>query len=319
MSAAEDRTLYYGKDDVYIYRTFVPPLYASSQIPESPFVRRSNVVFGVNVRVCVGGEAFLPSFTEGDNSMVVATDSMKNFLQRHMATYQGITIDGFLSFVGERLLTTYPQMSWVELYATQVPFDPVDVPSPNGFTESGLVFRRSRNECATASVKMVRGERGEPVVVDHWSGITDLQLIKVVGNSFVGFVRDEYTTLPEDPNRPLFVFLNMRWRYNNPADALLPDPTAYVPAEQIRDIACTVFHETATVSIQNLIYRIGCAVLRRFPHLAEIRFESQNRTWDTVVESIPESPGKVYTEPRPPYGFQGLSITREDVVSAPSA
>ena len=36
--------------------------------------------------------------------------------------------------------------------------------------------------------------------------------MKLTGSSFEGFVRDEYTTLPESRDRPLFVHLDVHWR-----------------------------------------------------------------------------------------------------------
>ncbi|WP_338131253.1 hypothetical protein [Cohnella rhizosphaerae] len=33
------------------------------------------------------------------------------------------------------------------------------------------------------------------------------------GSSFYGFIRDEYTTLPEAKDRPLFIFLDILWTY----------------------------------------------------------------------------------------------------------
>lgn len=39
-------------------------------------------------------------------------------------------------------------------------------------------------------------------------------------------------------------------------------------------------------------------MLERFLQLKEVNFQSQNHTWDSVVEEIPNSEGKVYTEPR---------------------
>ena len=175
---------------------------------------------------------------------------------------------------------------------------------------SNVVFKQSRNERSRASVEMVRTESGIKMN-EQSSSILDLQLIKVKGNSFVGFVCDEYTTLPEDSNRPLFIYLNLHWVYQEQDDALGTTPVNYVPAEQIIDIATSVFHSMETPSIQNLIYEIGRTILNRFPQLLQVTFESQNHTWDTVVETIEGSEGKVYTEPRPPYGFQVFTVTHE--------
>jgi urate oxidase / 2-oxo-4-hydroxy-4-carboxy-5-ureidoimidazoline decarboxylase len=307
-----DRAMYYGKGDVFAYRTYVKPLVGVRRIPESNFSGRTNIVFGINAKVSVGGKDFLSSFTEGDNSVVVATDSMKNFIQRHLASYQGCTIEGFLSYVAKSFLEKYSQMETVKIVGEELPFEAATALSPDGTKQSDLVFKRSLNETAQSMVEMVRAENGT-MITNHSSSVKKLQLIKVRGNSFVGFVRDEFTTLPEDNNRPLFVYLNISWKYENVKDSYGENPALYVASEQVRDIATSVFHETETPSIQNLIYLIGCRILERFPQLAEITFESQNHTWETVVDYIPDTISKVYTEPRPPYGFQVFSVLREDL------
>ncbi len=308
----KERTVSYGKGAVFAYRTFLSPLTGIKEIPESDFSGRSNTVFGVNVKIEVGGQQLLPSFTEGDNSLVVATDSMKNFVQRHLGSYEGSTIEGFIQYIAEEFLKKYDHIDTIKLIGEEVPFEAATTVSAGETKESDLVFKHSRNEKAVATIEMVRD--GEIVEIVHQSsGVLDLQLIKVRGNSFVGFIRDEYTTLPEDSNRPLFIYLNIGWEYEVNEDSTGSAPHSYVCAEQVRDIATTVFHELETPSIQYLIYLIGCRVLERFPQLREVSFQSQNHTWDPVVEKIPNSEGKVYTEPRPPYGFQHFSVTKEDV------
>jgi urate oxidase/2-oxo-4-hydroxy-4-carboxy-5-ureidoimidazoline decarboxylase len=304
------RTMYYGKGDVFVYRTYAKPLYAVENIPESRFTGISNVIMALNVTFEVRGEQFLSSFVEGDNTQIVATDSMKNFILRHAALYEGATVEGFLEFISSRFLEIYSQAESIRMIAERLPFDPVTIAANGSFTESGLVFQRSHNDHSFSFLEIERVD-GQLSVISQFSGISDLQLIKVSGSSFSGFIRDEYTTLPETADRPLFIYLNMSWIYDQASDAFTAE--RYVFAEQIRDMAALLFHENHTPSIQHLIYLIGRKVLARFPQLAEIRFESNNRTWETIVETIPGSQGKVFSEPRPPYGFQGFSMTREDL------
>lgn len=310
-SSKKRRTMSYGKGDVFAYRTFSIPFTDITPIPESPYEGTNNTIFGLNVSVNITGEAFLPSFTEGDNSMVVATDSMKNFIQRHLGSYEGATVEGFLAYVGEAFLEKYDHVETAEVYADHLPFEKVNV--DNTGYKSGVVFKKSHNENPAAMVKVGRTSFGAPEIIEQESYVKDVQLVKVVDNSFVGFIRDEYTTLPEDSNRPLFIYLNIGWTYETPQTAFGQNGEGYVAAEQVKDIAAAVFHETQTASIQQLIYYIGRRVLERFPQLQEVSFESQNHTWDTVVEDIPGSDGKVYTEPRRPYGFQRFAVHREDL------
>ncbi|WP_040949065.1 factor-independent urate hydroxylase [Gorillibacterium massiliense] len=310
----KERTLFYGKGDVFVYRTYAGKLAGLPTIPESAFTGRDNVIFALNVHFSVYGDAFFASFAEGDNRLVVATDSMKNFILRHAALYDGCTMEGYLAFVSRRFLETYTQADSVCISANRLEFEPTWVPGENGSgpTESGLVYRHSRNEHASAAITACRTETGIELA-ECSSGINNLHLIKVKGSSFYGFVRDEYTTLPEAKDRPLYIYLDIGWTYSDLADSLKGEPGKYVPPEQVRDIAHCVFHEFNTPSIQNLIFEVGKRILIRFPQLAEVRFESNNRTWETIVDDIPASEGKVFTEPRPPYGFQGFSMTRSDV------
>jgi urate oxidase/2-oxo-4-hydroxy-4-carboxy-5-ureidoimidazoline decarboxylase len=311
---SNERTLYYGKGDVLVYRTYAKRLAGIKPIPESSFTGHDNVIFALNVKFSVYGEQFLASFTEGDNTKIVATDSMKNFILRHTALFKGETIEGFLAFISQQFLEKYTHVASISITGDRLPFDPVIVPGHDEWTNSGLVYRRSHNDHTSASMEISRTEDGaDSFISSHLCGLTDLQLIKVSGSSFYGFIRDEYTTLPESYDRPLYIFLNIYWIYSDIADATSIEIDSYVPAEQVRDIAQTVFHEFKTPSIQYLIYQIGLRMLSRFPQLAEVRFESNNRTWETVIETIEDSEGKVFTEARPPYGFQGFSMTRDDL------
>ncbi|MCM3693755.1 factor-independent urate hydroxylase [Neobacillus niacini] len=312
------RTMSYGKADVWVYRTYAKPLTGVRAIPESTFSGRKNILFGMNVKVAVEGEAFFSSFKDGDNTLVVATDSMKNFILKHAGDYQGATQEGFLEFVAHRFLETYSHMTGVSISGEQISFEELPVPTNGTFEPSPLVFRYSLNEQAGASVEVKRN-KNETTTTNQVSSLKGLKLIKVKGSSFFGYVKDEYTTLPESFDRPLFIFLNIDWRYNDLEDARGNTADGYVAAEQVRDIAYTVFHEENSPSIQNLIYRIGTRILERFPQLTEVRFESNNRTWETILDEIPASQeGKVFTEPRPPYGFQCFSMNRDDLKEDPS-
>ncbi len=320
MKLTTGRTLYYGKGDVLTYRTYASPLHVQP-IPESAYDGDRNVIFAHNVTLAVSGESLLPSFAEGDNGAVVATDSMKNFILRETAGYEGSTTEGLLAYLGEKLLDRYSHLTGAVIEAVRLPFDPLPVSAGNGgLLPSELVYRKSRNERASSRLEFLRNpETKRAVCVSQRSGVSDLQLIKVSGSSFYGFIRDEYTTLPESFDRPLFIYLDIHWRYRDPLDAFDAGRSNYVAAEQAEDIAHHVFHERVSPSIQSLIYQIGLRLLKRFPQLEEVSFESNNRTWETVVEPAATGSSGVYTEPRPPYGFQGFSMTRADLEAAEQA
>jgi len=311
----EERVMSYGKEKVKVYRTYGTPLDGIEPIPESSFTGRPNTLFGMDLRVQVEGDAFLPSFSEGDNSMVVATDSMKNFVHHHMGEYDGATLEGFLEFVGAELIERYDQMETVEVSATEIPFEERQVPGEDGFETSELVFGVSDGEAAYGKLVLESGADGAELD-DQLSGVTDIELVKVKDNSFTGFVQDEYTTLPERENRTLYVAMDIFWTYAEPVDALGADPAQYVPPEQVRDIAQAVFDELDVNSIQDLIYQIGLRVLERFSQLESVSFEANNRTWIGVRDDL-DGDAKVLREPDIPTGFQQFSMDRNDLEDEP--
>jgi len=77
---------------VPFHRVSAAPLTGLTPIPESTFTGRSNIVFGCEVDV----EDFMPAYTVGDNSLVVATDSMKIIIRQAMI-FSGATHEGSLA------------------------------------------------------------------------------------------------------------------------------------------------------------------------------------------------------------------------------
>src|SRR5947209_7942498 len=108
-------TIRYGKGQVTFYRTYAQPLTGLRHVPESSFAGHQNILFALDVDVEVLDDNFLPAYIEGDNSNVVATDTMKNFVMATALAYEGATLEGFLHFLGLRFLATYTQMTTLRL------------------------------------------------------------------------------------------------------------------------------------------------------------------------------------------------------------
>lgn len=301
--------MHYGKKDVFVYRTYAKPLIVDA-IPESDFTKRENTLFGIDVQVALHGD-FLKNYTEGDNSNLIATDSMRNFVEQHAAKLEFSTIDGFLTEVANRFLQKYPQIHKVEMAGQQVNFGEVSITKYGATEGSGIIFRPLKTERARANVTVERSGSGTKIV-QFTSGLQDIHMMKITGNSFYGFVQDEYTQLPEKKDRNLFIYVDMDWTYNNPEDGAVLVPAHYVAAEQVRDIAAGVFYDLKNNSIQHLVYHIGLKVLERFPQLKDVSFYTNNRTWKEVAEAE-QGNGTVYTEPTLPYGFQAFTVVRDDL------
>lgn len=270
---------YYGKGDVIVYR-----LNRDGQTPpgQSP-------VFGASVTMLIYGAAFWKTYTTGDNTGLIATDSMKNFIQRETMNYDGDNLADYCAFLATTFLEKYPQAEGAQLSAVEIPY---------GAVNSNVAYAPSGPERATARV-----EFSQDALVEVTSGLRGFRLLRLGGSAFRGFVRDEYTTLPDITNRPLHMWLDLEWTYTDPMEAFATNVTPTV-----RTIVHEVFHSFASGSIQQVIHQIGTRVLKDLPTIAEIHLEANNRTWDTIAERGDEL--GVYTDARPPYGCLGLRLRR---------
>lgn len=302
----------YGKRQVPFYRVHGTPLLGITPIPESRFTGRSNILIAAEVDIEVLGKDFLPAYTTGDNANVVATDSMKNIILGQALDYQGATLEGYLASVGSHLIATYEQIADVQLGIRELPFPAALVPDGDGaFNDSSVLFDGSgRQDAAVARMRMQRLD-GQPRVTSHECGRVGLKLFKVTGSAFTSFVRDEYTTLPERRDRPLFIYLDVFWTYSDVEQLLGETAADYVAAEQVRDLCAAVFHEFVSESIQHLVHEFGNRMLERFSQLAEVRFVAQNRTRDPFLISETDPSVKLYSDPFPAYGEITLRLRRD--------
>ena len=173
-----------------------------------------------------------------------------------------------------------------------------------------MLFSRSHNSYEVGVLEMERGDAG-PLVTAHRCGCVGLQLIRITGSAFARFARDEYTTLPERTDRPLFIYLDVYWRYTDPAHAISADLYTLHPHRADRDFVGAVFHGFVSMSIQHLVHEMGTRLLERFPQMGEVSFEAQKPSVGHArFESQADPKIKVYTDPRPPYGMIKLTLGR---------
>jgi urate oxidase / 2-oxo-4-hydroxy-4-carboxy-5-ureidoimidazoline decarboxylase len=276
---------YYGKDDVIVYR-----LNRDGQTPSG-----NSPVFGSNVLMLIYGEAFWPTYETGDNTGLIATDSMKNFIQRETMNFPGCDLESYSRFLATRFLDTYPQVEGIQVTATEIPY---------GAIASGVAaFSPGGPERANARIELRRAA-GSVESVEIRSGIAGFRLLRLGGSAFHGFVRDQYTTLPDIRNRPLHMGLALDWLYTEPGAAFSDGAIT----AQVRAMVHQTFRAFESGSIQQIIYQLGTKMLAEIPTVAEVNLEASNRTWDAVAEDG-ETLG-VYTDARPPVGCLGLTLRR---------
>jgi urate oxidase / 2-oxo-4-hydroxy-4-carboxy-5-ureidoimidazoline decarboxylase len=268
----------YGKHNVSFYRT-----------------HPDRGLLAGRVSIDVFGDNFLPAYTEGDNREVVATDTMKNFVYAMALEYQGASHEGFAAFLGRRFLTTYPPMQSLRLFVEEIPFA---IHSPK-------LLSPLRDDYGTVELQVERDR-----LQTLRCGRRNLRLVKLTGSAFKDFARDAYTTLPERSDRPLFIYLDVHWRYRRIEDGVSDGP-ARIASEAVRDSVIATFDDFVSMSIQHLVHEMGTRLLDRFESMSEVSFEAQNRLWDTSKVSEADPAIRVFSDPKPAHGVIGLTLNRD--------
>lgn len=140
------------------------------------------------------------SYTQADNSPVVATDSVKNtinYLTKVLDPSIVLVPELFSLHIAQHFLSLYPHLSNCDVEITQLKWSRIVLATEDG-GEHKHSFLRNGDDKRIVSCKAGRfqggGER-EAKVLELKGGIKDLLVLKSTGSAFHGFFKDEFTTL----------------------------------------------------------------------------------------------------------------------------
>jgi urate oxidase len=230
---------------------------------------------------------FAAAYTGGDNSGVVATDTMKNTVYALAADHPFDDIEDFGLALTDHLLRTRITSARVEL--AEHLWERID----------SYAFRRAGSERRTAVVTRDRD------TVRVLAGLEDLVVMKTAKSAFEGFPRDRYTTLKETSDRLLATAVRATWRYSRP----------YVAFgslwNEVRRILLATFAEHDSRSVQHTLYAMGEAVLETVD-VEEIHLAMPNRH-HLPVDLTPfglENRNEIFVATAEPYGLIEATLRR---------
>ncbi len=254
----------------------------------------------LNVSTALRGD-FAAAHTDGDQSQVLPTDTQKNtayaFAKRHGVT----SPEDYALALGTRLLGATPAATGATVSVEEYAWDRITV---DGSGHDHAFVRRG-GEVRTTLVDV---SADEAVVV---SGLEDLVVLKSTGSEFKGFLRDDYTTLPDADDRILATALRATWRYDAAAVARPVDWNATYA--DVRSLLLETFATTYSRALQETLYAMGTAVLEAHEEITEISFAAPNKH-HFLVDLAPfglENPGEVFIAADRPYGLIEATVTRD--------
>jgi urate oxidase len=213
-----------------------------------------------NVRVLLHGD-FETCFTEGDNSRILPTDTMKNTVYYLARESQTATLEEFAIELVDYLLANNPQVTQASTEIEEKSWKQVLVDgAPHATT-----YQLTGPEMQTASV--IRARSGAVKIA---SGIDGLVILKTTNSAFTGYIKDKLTTLPESTDRIFATRATATWEYSEaPPDFQAPRDAAL--AAMLR-----TFADHNSLSVQHTLYDMGAAALAAVPQMARIQLTMPN-------------------------------------------
>jgi urate oxidase len=249
------------------------------------------------VEVLLTGD-FAECFTDGDNSHILATDTMKNIVYSLSRDTTADSIEEFALELTTYLLGNNPQVNEVSVSISSIPWMHINV---NGTTFQSA-FMQSSNELQTTEVSCAQA--GMPSIT---SGLDNLVIMKTANSGFEGFLRDSHTTLPETADRLLGTAVRAQWKYTSPAISF---ETARA---SVRNTLLSVFAEHDSKSVQHTLYAMGKAALENVAEIADIEMIMPNRHCLLVdlTRFGKTNPNEVFVPTDEPYGYIEAKLCRE--------
>jgi urate oxidase len=248
----------------------------------------------LTVAIALEGE-FTAAHVDGDNELVVATDTMKNtayaFAKEHLdgslETYGRALADHFLEFEQvDRASVSIREHGWSPIATT-------NGPAPDAFMRAGSGTR----------VATVVADLGGTTIE---AGVEDLVVMKTARSAFSGFPRDEYTTLRDTDDRIMATKVTAIWRYGS------PDLASDALHAAVEVTLLEIFADHDSPSVQTSIWLMARAILERHQEVAEVRMALPNlHHW--LVDLSPfglENDNEIFIATTEPHGLIEATVRR---------
>jgi urate oxidase len=248
----------------------------------------------LTVAVALAGD-FGAAHVTGDNARILPTDTMKNTVYALAKDQLAGSNEEFALLLGRHFLTAAPitsaRIKMQEHLWRRIPV---------GGREHDHAFTRAGGEVRTARVTAARDG------AEVRAGVRGLYLLKTTRSGFVGYIKDEFTTLPETSDRIFATALNAEWVYGT------PDVSYDATWSEAMAAISETFAAHDSLSVQHTLYAMGEAVLARCAEISRIRFALPNQHHLLVDLSKfgLENRNEVFVATTEPYGLIEAEIHR---------
>ena len=249
----------------------------------------------LTVAISLSGH-FAASYTAGDNTDVIATDTMKNTAYALAPDHLTGAVETYALALGRHFLAE-PQVAEATITIDEHPWRAI-----GGATDA---FSRDGSMTRTADVRADRDG------AEVRAGFRDLSVMKTTRSAFAGFPRDRFTTLADTNDRIMATKATISWRYAADAVDSIDFDRAF---DAVLATFLDVFADHDSASVQHSIWITGKAILERHPELAEISMSMPNlHHWTVDLEQFGiANDRQIYVATTEPHGQIEATIRRTD-------
>jgi len=304
----------YGKDKVRVFRV----------------VREGAVHDVAEYNVCALLQGDIDtSYTQADNSVIVATDSIKNTTYILAKTSPHVLNPVlFALHLGLHFVNTYPHIHKAKISIEKLKWSRIVIPGkPEGHNHS---FVRDGDEKRTVEVVVDATTGANDVTATVSAGLNDLLILKTTGSSFENFIRDDYTTLAEVSDRIFSTTVSASYTFpiltSTSIAPITIDSLAKIGAEidyetiakNVREATLEVFAEDESASVQATLYKTAEKILVSNPAVTDITYKLPNKHYIPVnleffhgtKNVFPPSVAEVFTPVEAPSGYIEATVAR---------
>jgi len=242
---------------------------------------------------------FQSAYQDGDNRLIVPTDTMKNALYV-LAQQSGVpSLESFGCTVVNHFLDGYPHVTQVSVRLREHLWERILV----GGKRHPHAFRASGDECFTS---VVRSDRTKLRIT---SGIDGLAVLKTSGSEFRNFLKDRYTTLEDTKDRILATTVTADWNYRD------ADSKWSACRRRIRKTLLEVFATHQSRSLQHTLYAMASAALDVCDELQSItlRMPNQHRILVDLEPFGLVNSSELFVPTEAPQGIIKATVNRDKV------
>ena len=219
-----------------------------------------NAVRELAVQTMLEGD-FGAAYTDGDNSRVIATDTIRNITMVVAREELSASAEVYAQALAARFLSRYDQVDKAVVTTHETKWRRAEfggAPHGHSFVLDGNGTPRAHVEATRAGMRIT-------------SGITGYTFLKSTESGWVGYVMDELTTLPETTDRISATAMDAHWTW-------LTAPADYDAANaRVLATMLEVFGTTYSRGVQDSLFRMGEAALAAVPEMREISMACPNK------------------------------------------